>query len=178
VHTRGNNRKRITFGNWSGKLFVWELDQTAARHGWRVLAYCLMPNHHHVVLQIRDGGLSDGMCELNGNFSRCSNKRRESRDHLFGKRFTSWLVEDEVYLFEVIRYVLLNPVRAGLVKDPIQWRASSMRAMAGYEKCPRLLDLPWILGHFDDDKRRAPQTFMRFVRDGIGLPRPVPGTEG
>src|SRR3954470_617575 len=68
VHTRGNDRQPIYFGNWSGRLFVRELERASERFHWRVLAYCLMANHYHVVLQIADV-LSDGMCELNGRFA-------------------------------------------------------------------------------------------------------------
>jgi putative transposase len=76
----------------------------------------------------------------------------------------------------VIRYVLLNPVRAGRIRDPRRWRWSSMRAMAGLEQPPAFLDVGWILSHFSDDGEKAAEIFGRFVDDGVGRPRPVPGT--
>ena len=63
VYTRGNDRQDIYFGNWSGRLFLRELERVVIRFGWWILAYCLMPNHYHVVMQIGDAGLSDGMSE-------------------------------------------------------------------------------------------------------------------
>ena len=176
VHTRGNDRQAISFGNWSGRLFVRELERASLRHGWRILAYCLMENHYHLVMQIGDAGFSRGMCELNGRIAQTSNWHLKRVDHLFGKRFTSWLVDDDAYLFEVVRYVLLNPVRAKRgVRDPRHWRWSSMRPTIGLEHPPAFLDVGWILGHFGR-LPRARVAFGEFVDAGIGRPRPVPGT--
>jgi putative transposase len=177
VHTRGNDRQPIYFGNWSGRLFVRELGRVTRRYGWRVLAYCLMPNHYHVVMRIGDAGLSDGMCELNGRFATISNWVNKRKNHLFGERFKGWLIEDDPYLFEVVRYVLLNPVRAGLIQVPGRWRWSSLRATLGLEPAPTFLDVDWVLRHFSDDRARATEIFARFVDEGVGRPRPVPGTD-
>ena len=75
VVTRGNNKQPIYFANWSGKLFEGLLGQTAVRFDWEVLAYCLMTNHYHLVVRIRDAGLSGGICELNGSFAKLTNRR-------------------------------------------------------------------------------------------------------
>jgi REP-associated tyrosine transposase len=175
VHTRGNDRGRIYFGNWSGRLFVRELERAALRYGWRILAHCLMENHYHFVAQIGEAGLSRGMCELNTRIAQTSNWRNKRTDHLFGKRFSSWIVEDDRYLFEVLRYVLLNPVRAGRVEDPRDYRWSSMRATLGLEHPPSFLDVGFVLGHFGR-LPRARTAFAEFVDAGLGRPRPVPGT--
>jgi putative transposase len=178
VHTRGNDRQDIYFGNWSGRLFLRELGRAVSRFDWRILAYCLMRNHYHVVMQIGDAGLSDGMSELNGRFAIASNRQNRKINHLFGKRYSCWLIEDDEYLFEVIRYVVLNPVRAGLVRDAWRWRWSSMRPTLGLERAPSFLDVEWILAFFSDDRAAAPAVFARWVADGVDRPRPVPGTGG
>jgi len=178
VHTRGNDRQDIYFGNWSGRLFLRELERATVRYDWRVLAYCLMGNHYHVVLQVdEEGRLSDGMEELNGRFARMTNRVLKRKNHLFGDRFKSWLIEDDEYLYEVTRYVLLNPVRARLIREPYRWKWSSMRATIGRpvrrDERP-FLDVDWVLGHFCDDRAAAPFVFNRYVEEGIGKPRPVP----
>jgi REP element-mobilizing transposase RayT len=176
VHTRGNDHQDIYFGNWSGRLFLRELERAVVRYSWRILAYCLMGNHYHLVLQVDDEGrLSDGVGELNGRFARTTNRVHTRKNHLFGERFRSWLIEDDDYLFEVTRYVLLNPVRAGLIREPRIWKWSSMRGTIGL-RAPRapFLDTDWILGHFCDDRAAAPFVFNRYVEEGIGKPRPVP----
>ncbi len=176
LHTRGNDRRRIYFGNWSGRLFVRELERASRRHGWRVLAYCLMPNHYHAVLQIYER-LSAGMRELNGRIARTSNRTLNRTDHLFGDRFTSHLVPDESYLLEVVRYTLLNPVRAGLIERPEAWRWSSMAATLGRGHPPACLDAGWLLGRFAGSPETARVSFREFVADGIGRPVPVPSTD-
>jgi putative transposase len=174
VHTRGNDRQKIYFGNWSGRLFVRELERASRRHGWRILAYCLMPNHYHLVLQIGDGGLSRGMCELNGRVATISNWVNKRSDHLFGRRFTSHLIEDEEYLMAACRYVLLNPVRKSGT-DPRNWRWSSMRPTLGLDHPPACLDVSWILGHFGSTPQKARTVFSDFVDSGRDLTS-VPGT--
>jgi putative transposase len=176
VHTRGNDRQPIFFGNWSGMLFVRELERATRRHGWRVFAHCLMTNHYHVVMQIGDAGLSDGMRELNGTFAISSNQKLRRSNHLFGARFKSHLIESDGHLLESCRYTLLNPVRAHNVRDPRHWRWSSMQATVGIESPPPWLDVEWILGHFGATPASARRVFERFVADGIGRPLTVPGT--
>ena len=176
VHTRGNDQQAITFGNWSGRLFVRELVRATRRHGWRILAYCLMTNHYHVVMQI-DERLSAGMCELNGRFATTSNWINKRKNHLFGERFTSHLIEDDAYLLESVRYVLLNPVRSAGVRKPEHWRCSSARAMLGLEPAPPWLDVEFVLGYFGANPERAQARFYAFLLEGVGRPLTVPGTE-
>ncbi len=176
VHSRGNDRQEIYFGNWSGRLFVRELERASRRHAWRILAYCLMPNHYHAVLQITDE-LSQGMCELNSRFSAISNWVNKRKNHLFGERFTSHLIEDEPYLLESVRYVLLNPVRArGSIERAQDWRWSSMRPTLGLEHPPACLDVGFLLEHFGRKPARARAAFRAFVASGAGDVVPTPST--
>jgi len=177
VHTRGNDQQAISFGNWSGRLFVREVKRAAQRHGWRILAHCLMTNHYHAVFQI-DERLSAGMCELNGRFATISNWVNKRKDHLFGTRFRSHLIEDDAYLLESVRYVLLNPVRSAGVKSPEHWRWSSTRAMLGLEPAPAWLDVEFVLGYFGATPETARPRFYEFLLEGIGEPLSVPGTDG
>ena len=176
VTTRGNDRQRIYFGNWSGRLFVRELDRAALRYGWRVFAYCLMTNHYHVVLEIGERGLSHGMCELNGRFARATNWVNRRNDHVFGKRFYDRVVETDDDWAQVCRYVFLNPMRSDTgCPDPRQWRWSSLRPTLGLEHAPASLDVGEVLGRFGRTPARGRKALWQFVRAGLAPPL-VPGT--
>jgi putative transposase len=177
VVTRGNDRQPIYFGNWSGRLFVRELERASLRNGWRVLAYCLMTNHYHLVLQIGDGGLSRGMCELNGRFAQITNWANKRSDHLFGGRFRDRLIEGDGHLLEVCRYVVLNPVRAPTgCRDASRWRWSSHAPALGLVRPPECLDVGWLLGHFGRNPARARAQYAAFVDAGLARSQ-VPGTD-
>jgi len=126
-----------------------------------------MTNHYHAVFQI-DEKLSAGMQELNGRFATISNWVNKRRDHLFGRRFTSHLIEDDAYLLESVRYVLLNPVRSAGVARPEHWRCSSARAMLGSDPAPAWLDVEFVLGYFGATPEPARRRFSDFVLEGIG----------
>jgi putative transposase len=174
VTTRGNNRERIYFGNWSGRLLVRELDRTSRRFGWRILAYVVMTNHYHFVVQLGEAGLSRGMCELNGRFAKTTNWRMGSINHLLGTRFSSTPIESDSHLLECCRYVVLNPVRALTgCTDPRHWRWSSMKATLGLEFAPACLDVGVLLGLFSRDPQRARSEYEKFIDEGVAGPRPA-----
>jgi REP element-mobilizing transposase RayT len=177
VTARGNDRQRIYFGNWSGRLFVRELERAARRYGWRVFAYCLMSNHYHLLLEIGDQGLSRGMCELNGRFARSSNWVNARSNHLFGARFYDGLITDDDHWVQACRYVLLNPVRSETgCPDPRRWRWSSLRPTLGLEHAPACLAVGDVLARFGRTPELARRQLWEFVRDGWKVETPVPGT--
>ena len=103
------------------------LAEAARRWRWFVYAFVLMDTHYHVVAHARRTDLSDGMHRLNGLHAHRFNQRHHRTGHLFGDRFASWLIEDEDYLGAACRYVLENPVRAGLTRDVGEWPWAASR---------------------------------------------------
>jgi REP element-mobilizing transposase RayT len=92
---------------------------------WTCEAVCLMGNHYHLILHARRADLSAGLGWVNGVYAQRFNRRYARRGHLFGDRFASWIVDTEEHLARAIRYVLLNPVRAGLCEHAADWRWSA-----------------------------------------------------
>jgi REP element-mobilizing transposase RayT len=131
VVTRGNDKRTIYEDDLDRDLFMLILRRVARRHGWLFLAYCLMGNHYHLVLQIDESGISNGMCELNTAYAVTSNARHKRTNHLFGRRFWSELITTNAYLLQACRYVVQNPVRAGLCETCEDWQWSSYRATVG-----------------------------------------------
>lgn len=101
--------------------FLRMLDETANRHDWQVDALCLMPTHHHLLVRCRRPALSRGMHDLNGRYAQAFNERHRRHGHLFGDRFVSRAIRDERQYRTVCRYVVGNPVRAGLCRDAADW---------------------------------------------------------
>ena len=166
ITSRGNARQRIFFTDVDKTAFLRILAEAVARFGWICHAYCLMPNHYHLLIETPDANLSRGMRHLNGVFTQWSNHRNRRTGHLFQGRFKSILVHKESYLLEVSRYVVLNPVRANLVRTARDWKWSSYRATAGQEAIPEHLTVSWILAHFGDVASDAVEAYRSFVSKG------------
>ena len=131
VGTRGNNKRRIFLDDRDRELFMLHLRRVARRYSWSFYAYCLMGNHYHLVMQLGEKGISRGMCELNTGYALTFNRRHDRINHLFGRRFWSELITTDARLLTTCRYVVQNPVRAGLCSRCEEWPWSSYRATVG-----------------------------------------------
>ena len=130
---RGNEQRDIYRDDVDREHFLLLLSESVIRFGWKLFAWVLMSNHYHLVLQTPQPNLSRGMHWLNGRYAQWFNRRHGRSGHLFQGRFHGKVVEKESYLFTVARYVVLNPVRAGLIGHPAEWRWSSYRQTAGID---------------------------------------------
>ncbi|MEO0292705.1 MAG: transposase [candidate division WOR-3 bacterium] len=172
ITSRGNGKEDIFFDDSDRKLFLSIFWEVVKREKWICYAYCLMNNHYHLLIETPKPNLSEGMRQLNGNYAQKLNYKRKSVGHIFQDRFKSILVEKENYLLELCRYIVLNPVRAGLVEAPEEWEWSSYKAMIGLVKPPELLNISWILSNFDEDLEKAMERYKKFVLEGIGKESP------
>ncbi len=141
VTARGNRREAIYEDDKDRRLFLDGLGDVVDRFNWLCHAHCLMTNHYHLVVETPDGNLAKGMRQLNGVYTQTINRRHGRSGHVFQGRYTAVLVDADAHLLELARYVVLNPVRAGMVGDPGKWKWSSYRATAGKAKPP-----PWLGG--------------------------------
>ncbi len=136
VTSRGNERKPIFRCDADRLMFVALLGEAVRRFDWMIHAYVLMSTHFHLVIETPRETLSEGMHWLNGTYAQWFNRKYKRVGHLLQGRFSSFLIEKESYLAEVMRYVVLNPVRAKMVERPEDHCWSSYRAMAGLEPAP------------------------------------------
>jgi len=134
---------------------------------WQVLTYCLMPNHVHLVVDARVEQLSLAMQRLNGLYAQGFNREHGYRGHLFQGRFHAKPIRDEAHLPGSIRYVLRNPVRAGLCDQAANWRWSSYRSCAGLEPPRPFLAAKRVLSLFGNDEDAARTAFRDFVADDL-----------
>jgi putative transposase len=166
VTSRGNERSPIFRDDEDRRLFLSVLSDVVKRCAWKVHAYVLMGNHYHLLLETPEANLSRGMHRLNAVYSQKFNMRHERVGHLMQGRFKAILVEKERHLLELVRYVVLNPVRAGLARDAAEWPWSNYRATAALEPAPPWLDTQWTAAQFGWGAEAA-RGYAEFVRAGI-----------
>ena len=154
-------------GDDDGRTFLSMLEVATKKHDWKVFSYCLMPNHFHLMIQTARPTRSIGMQWLKGSYARYFNDVHGVDGHLFQGRFGSKLVENDWHLFEVGRYLALNPVEAGLTSTPEAWKWSSYGATIGVSPVPSSLHASEFLFHFARERETAVERFSRFVRDGL-----------
>jgi REP element-mobilizing transposase RayT len=111
-------------------LFLLGLREVITHYGWSCLTYCLMSTHYHFVVQTPEPNLADGMQRLNGRYAESFNRRHRLKGHAFGARYWSEPIQRDAHVLEAMRYVVLNPVRGGIVDRPEDWRWSSHHALA------------------------------------------------
>lgn len=170
VTSRGDRREEIYLTDADREAWLDIFGDVCRRYRWICHAYCLMNNHYHIVVETADGNLSKGMRHLNGVYTQWFNRTHERIGHVFQGRYKSILIEKDSYLLELSRYVVLNPVRAGMVVDVRDWQWSSYQAMIGESECPLWLKTKWLLDQFGRQRKRAVGKYIDFVSAGLGLP--------
>jgi putative transposase len=171
VVTRGNNKQTIFLNNRDRLTFMLLLEMSAARNNWSILAYCLMRNHYHLVLNVRDE-LARGMRDLNGFYALYFNGTHKRINHLFGKRYWNEYTETEGHLKNAIRYVIQNPRRAGATGPLEDHPWTSYRASIGTEFGPKRFARDELLAMFGRDPSIARAEFMAFCEEPPP-PRPL-----
>lgn len=172
ITDRGNRKGDIFLDDRDRNIFLEKLATVITHHNWICHAYCLMCNHYHLLIETNEANLSDGMRDLNKDYSQTFNRLHDTVGHLLQGRFKSFVIEKESYLLEVARYTVLNAVRAGLVYHPADWQWSSYAATAGSIDVPMFLTTDWILGHFSTNRNQAQKAYTEFILSGIGETSP------
>lgn len=127
VTTRGVARQPISRDDDDRRLFLALLAHATRRTSWDCHAFCLMPNHHHLIVETHIDLVSVGLHELNGRYAQAFNQRHERTGHLFGDRYAAFVIRDDEHLRAAAEYVLQNPVRAGLCERARDWPWSRAR---------------------------------------------------
>jgi REP element-mobilizing transposase RayT len=131
IYNRGNNRERTFFERENYAFFLRQLRQYITEPVVDVVAYCLMPNHYHLILQLRADDLSNSFQAFSLSYTKAINKQHERVGSLFQGPFKAIHIETDQYLTHLSRYIHLNPVIAGLVGKAEDWEFSSYREYVG-----------------------------------------------
>ena len=162
VILRGNDRQNIFFCSTDRMQFCELLEEGTRRFGHRIHAFCLMENHVHLLVQVGDVPLSRIMQNISFRYTASVNARHRRSGHLFQGRYKAILEDADTYLLELVKYIHLNPVRSGLVRDPSDYRWSSHLEYLGARRCS-WLTTDWVLSMFAATASRARTGYKRFV---------------
>jgi REP-associated tyrosine transposase len=166
VTSRGNECKDVFKSLKDRGQFLSYLNSAVFRYGAIIHAYCLMNNHYHLLLETPLGNLSQIMKHINGAYTNYFNVKRKRYGHLFQGRYKAIVIDADEYAKELSRYIHLNPVRAGMVAKPEEYRWSSHLDYCGERKRPEWLSTEFILDYFGKGKN-AGKNYRKFVEDLI-----------
>lgn len=167
ITSRGDRRENIYETDADRQAFLAIFGEVCESFNWVCHAYCLMDNHYHLLVETPEANLSKGMRQLNGVYTQNFNRRNHRCGHVFQGRYKSILVDKQSYLLELARYIVLNPVRAGMVQRAQDWPWSSFRATIGLDEKPKWLRDDWLLSAFDRNKSSAIRRYLNFVVEGM-----------
>ncbi len=173
VTSRGNRRTSIYLDDHDRRTWLDILREVCARNNFIVHAYCQMTDHFHLMVETVDGNLARGMRQLNANYAQRLNRKHELVGHVLQGRYKAILVQKESYLLELARYIVLNPVRAGITASPDAWEWSSYNATLGSVRAPEWLATTWLRSQFDANDASARRAYQQFVLEGIGVGSPL-----
>lgn len=170
VTARGDGREDIYLSEADRLAWLEVLGQVCKRFNWVCHAWCQMTNHYHLLVETPEANLAQGMRQLNGVYTQRLNRAHGRVGHVFQGRYKAILVERDSYLLELARYVVLNPLRAGMVRRLETWPWSSYLAMCGQAPVPVWLQTDWILAQFGRQRASAIRKYVEFVHEGARLP--------
>lgn len=168
VTARGRAGRSIYLDDADRLAFLDILGNVCRRMRWACYAYCLMDNHYHLVLETTAPSTSSGIQQLNRLWARRFNRLHGRRGPVFQGSSLSGPVEGSAHLKELVRYVVLNPVRAKIVPHPECWPWSSYRTTIGDAPAPPWLARGRLLSRFGPTLHQAVASFIHFVHDRLG----------
>ena len=171
VTNRGIKGEDIFPGNSEKVQFLEYLKEYSKKLHIRLLAYCVMDNHYHLIIQNLSGRMSDFLKLVNGSYGMFYRKTHGGKGYVFQNRYHSTLIQEDSYLLTAIAYVLQNPVRAGLVKNfnDYTWSSAGEYYSAGES---HIVDRGYVEGLFE-----SREMFISFVDDSVEDELPIQKTK-
>ncbi|MBI2420813.1 MAG: transposase [Candidatus Levybacteria bacterium] len=164
VFNRGINKQNIFLSDEDYKFFLGKLRRLRQKYDFSIYALCLMPNHFHVSIQTRKIPISKIMSSLTTSYSMYFNRKYNHFGPVFQNRFKSILIENDSYFLGLSRYIYLNPVKAGFVKDPAKYKYTSLREVLGKEPYHFIdQDIIRLIG----ESEKSRKNYEKFIYEGI-----------
>jgi putative transposase len=170
VTSRGDGREDIFLTDADRMAWLEVFGQVCERFNWVCHAWCQMSNHYHLLIETPEANLAQGMRQLNGVYTQRFNRNHKRVGHVFQGRYKAIMVERDTYLMELARYIVLNPLRANMIKRLEEWQWGSYLATCGQVPTPGWLKTDWILAQFGQLRSCAIEKYVQFVHEGARLP--------
>jgi putative transposase len=160
---RGRRSEKIFFDKNDYQAFIQVLIESTEMWNLRISAYCLMPNHYHLLVQTPDANIARCMRHINGVYTQRFNSRHRSEGQLFKGRYKSILVSADAYLLQLLRYIHRNPVKSGLAANPKDYPWSSHKAYLSTAKRWDWLSKAFVYSLFTDNRQRGIYDYRKFM---------------
>lgn len=169
ITARGNNKRNI-FKDESKdcQRYITALEKCKKKLPFQLYAFVLMPNHVHLLIEVSRHSIDKIMQVIQTAYTMYFNIKYHHTGHLFQGRYKSFLVDKETYLLALIRYIHLNPVRAGFVSNPANYRWSSHSGFLDHNHIfDKVLDKDFVLSQFSQDPDKQIGEYKKFILSGI-----------
>lgn len=169
VIQRGNNRNYIYEEIRDKRQFLSILDAALAKYDAKLLQYVLMDNHYHLLIRVGEHPLSDLIWYLNRKYSVYYNQRYNRTGTIYGDRYKSYLISETHKFYSTVRYIVQNPVKAGIVETAIDYQFSGHRAVLKNEN--KIVDRETLLSYFSPEERIALKRYKTCTEDSSWSPK-------
>ncbi|MBP2629755.1 MAG: transposase [Firmicutes bacterium] len=164
IMIKGNDKKDIFIDDQDKMYFIEILKTKKENNRYDLIAFCIMDNHAHLLLQEREEDIANIMKRINISYVFYFNKKYKKTGHLFQDRYRSEKIEDDSYLLMATRYIHKNPVKAGIVKKAEKYKWSSYKGYIEEDTVlAKAIDKELVLGIFSEDKKEAREEFIKFT---------------
>ena len=165
VILRGINRQDIFYDDNDFQQFLETVGQKKTDGQYTLYAYCLMSNHVHLLIREHTDNISRIMSRIGSSYAWWYNRKYDRSGHVFQGRYGSECVEDNSYLLTVMRYIHNNPVKAGMVREPEEYKWSSILTYYNGREYPvKLTETDYILGIIHPERSKAIEGLRKFMR--------------
>jgi REP element-mobilizing transposase RayT len=164
---KGNNFEPIFIEDRDRLLFLHLLKECKKKFSLEIHAFCLMDNHIHILLRISKKNLSQSMHWLFMSYAKKISGKYHRKGHLFTSRYKSLLCLNDIYFIQISRYIHLNPVKAGLVENPFNYRWSSCNLFKVSVRADSFVDTDFTLGFFGSDIDVSWREYAKFIKQGL-----------
>lgn len=158
---RGNNRNYIYEDIRDKRKFFELLLEAREACGFQILYYVLMDNHYHLVLEAGETPIWKAIQKLNVAYSKYYNQKYNRSGSIYGGRYTAYVVKDSKYYYQVLKYIAQNPVKAGIVKTPEEYRWSAHWAIRSGKT--QVVNLKRALSYFPGSEQQAKQSYLDLI---------------